>query len=508
MGKCTRLILSGLISLVIIFVQYSVSWHDRAIYWGKWYLLEIAEPLDVSEVTAHLEENGVHDFLAASNTVVPFMAIPGLERRTVDSLEKILIAGDPRRDPFLALVGSIFKAGDNSLVFLPASRSLDFYSNIINQIEQPDSLKFLDKTSSFTFFRAGIFTLFVSIVIFLTGKGKSSYIIFSLLPQVFPWLVFIIVSRTASPYIGVIFHMLTFEKFEYGKRGLLFPGIASVIGILGLQFYLCIPAERLDMLIALTAFLLIMLSRYVLLPVPVRTENPEHRNNKAGREHRLFVPVQLTGVFNQDSGISSASPAIQISQAWFAIIIALLFILVLLLPYPRLLPHNNIPTAGRSVLSFDDWSEFPHFLASSRDTFPHFVDLLMSRSYQEGFLYGAEYRLPEMGDSLVMERYIEKGNKIEVVLDTLIKYDSQWFGNLLETELQTGIGLLYASIGGIASIRSVNLPPGTKSVRQVYICNILLLLTVIVYRLVFFFSTRNKGRKIPERRPFLLQVLA
>jgi hypothetical protein len=128
-------------------------------------------------------------------------------------------------------------------------------------------------------------------------------------------------------------------------------------------------------------------------------------------------------------------------------------------------PDVPMPYArGGSDGNFSD-SEALHSLNSRHNarSLPDVTDMLASSAFQEGFLYGGKYRLPFPGDSLSYRHYREeeKGS-ISVSDSRVLLFDKAWFDEVLNRELGSGVGLLFAALGGPGEITEVSRLPGIE----------------------------------------------
>ena len=106
---------------------------QKSQYWPGWYLLCVPSEVDEKKVIEALQMHGIDDAKAPSTTTVQYMAIPDMQSITIDQIDDVLIKGDPRRDPFLHNVESLFRSGDSSIIYLPAFRGIVTYRKIIKQ---------------------------------------------------------------------------------------------------------------------------------------------------------------------------------------------------------------------------------------------------------------------------------------------------------------------------------------------------------------------------------------
>jgi hypothetical protein len=119
--------------------------------------------------------------------------------------------------------------------------------------------------------------------------------------------------------------------------------------------------------------------------------------------------------------------------------------------------HSPIPAAKISNSGFSDISAI-HSLENSRDgrSLPDISQLLASAAYQEGFMYGGEFRLPMPDEELTIRTFSGNGSGILSSDNPVTVYDVDWFETTIRRELSRGPGLLFASLGGPSPVSYVS----------------------------------------------------
>jgi hypothetical protein len=194
------------------------------------------------------------------------------------------------------------------------------------------------------------------------------------------------------------------------------------------------------------------------------------------RDHRLFDPVSLT---------SSRSP-VQINRRYPGLMAAAAILLTLLLPVPGISTHAPVPSAMSNTDGFGVADLQRLSSSQSALSLPDLSGLISSAAYQEGFLYGATYRLPMPGEKLSILNYRASDVSIEAAETTITEYNNAWFDKLLSRELDQGVGRLFKSLGGPSPVSIVTGPPIAEAGTLNYLQIIFSSIAVIVMLMLVF----------------------
>jgi hypothetical protein len=217
------------------------------------------------------------------------------------------------------------------------------------------------------------------------------------------------------------------------------------------------------------------------------------------RDHRLFDPVSL---------LKPVSRPVKVPLRFYGAI-PVLFLLAAgaLLPDRNRPEHPPVPSARTAVSGFDSLTAI-RSLDDQRTaaSLPDISLLLSSAAYQEGFMYGAAFRLPIPGEVLSIRSYGGDGPVIAAGESVLFRYDAEWFAAATERVLSEGAGRLFASLGGPAPVQSAVRPPAAETKRsasvEIGLSGIAYLLLVLI---TFIPRQRDSFRNGAAFRPITIR---
>ena len=168
-GILLFLIFSAVVSLTHLFESKS----SGPVYWPGWFILKLSPETTGSAGIAALSAAGIMDAVGASNTFVSYMEIPEIGSASISGLDEVLSRGDPRRDPYLSSVSSLFKSGNSDLIYLPSDRSLRSYLRVLGNTPELRDGEIMDgQQGSFPFYSL-IFLGFTLVLSRTSGKDLS-----------------------------------------------------------------------------------------------------------------------------------------------------------------------------------------------------------------------------------------------------------------------------------------------------------------------------------------------
>lgn len=453
------LIVIYLFILTICGLVYLLGTSDSdSVYWPDWYILRLPVTIRAAESEKLLLSAGIDGALSAASAEVSYMAIPDIRRVVIADLDKVLVAGDPRRDSYLSRVSEIFKSDGADLVYLPADRSLADYRRTIREIPELSSAQLMDYQASFNWVPALIF-LTVSLIYTVAVSGK--HIRFVRPAAMLPFAVLVLITLPTTVFPSLLVFVLSPSSLILNKeqRSTFFK-FAVVIGFAAASVSLILTAGSENLWSVLVAIVSFEFATAVIFRRNERIHPGQpKKKNAAGnsrslylkrRDHRLFDPVSLTG---------PEAPTI-FRRNYHSMIAAAVVIMTILIPLKAATSHPPIPYAAPVSGGFTSFSDM--YRLSENQTagnLPDLSGLVSSVSYQEGFLFGSRYRLPVPGESLSFLEYSDKGTSITTAESTVVEYDDFWFETLLDRELSSGAGRLFQSLGGPSPVFSVTKAP-------------------------------------------------
>jgi hypothetical protein len=370
----------------------------------------------------------------------------------------VLVPGDPRRDMYISRVSELFKSDGADLVYLPAERNLAQYRRILRGIPELASYRLMDDSFSYNWISSIAFIGVALLYALLNKRGRP---VVTGIAAILPLAVLISFLGPTAVFPALLVFALSSSN----------PGIREtwIHPAFGFVFFIGFFAAAAALFLAAVSvshtslFIAVSVLEIVSFIVMKRSRKPRQKK-KTGktsgirrvstiigrrRDHRLFDPVSLT---------SSKSP-VQISRRYPGLIAAAAILLTILLPVPGVSTHAPVPSAISNTDGFGVAELQQLSTSQSAGSLPDLSGLISSAVYQEGFLYGATYRLPLPGEKLSILNYRASDTSIATSESTITEYNNAWFDELLNRELNRGVGRLFKSLGGPAPVSLVTGPP-------------------------------------------------
>ncbi len=484
-----------LLVLSIPLILFSGYGKSESLYWPGWYLLKLSPGTDLTRVDEELRNAGLSGFLSAENTQVSYMAIPRMQQTSIADLDKVLIPGDPRRDPYITRIHQLFESADSPLVYLPDTHPLRFYRKLMSEIDSGiDGLENWQLLDDRGFFPGGVLPVLIFIFASVIGRGGFYP---ARLATILPLAVFTAGTVTSSGIVFPLLLMYFLSPGNFRRGGMPFRRLYSLVVHIGYAsavvsvFFLTGRAAYFPYILAVLASELV----YFLPGIPGKFEKIRFMRKRS--EHQLFEPLSLMQPVKTSSGFSFTAAA---SLLTVIVLAGTFFLPVLYARRAGSFTHTPVPYARTAAQDFNSLSAISKLSGKqTASSLPDISMLLSSAAFQEGFLYGGEYRLPLPGDSLKIRRYQDDGRMISTVDSPVRTYDESWFGTVLNRELSRGAGLLFASLGGPSPVLTVSRLPGIDEIHLNRIQIILYSFAVLVMLMLMFFPIRADK---PERSIF------
>ena len=463
--------LSVLITAALVLsVEYGMK---RSSYWPGWFILRLPPETTDSIALDAFAKLGITDVLAASNTTVDYMDIPTMKTSTVSELDEILIRDDPRRDPYLDSLSALFVSGDSNLLYLPASRSSHFYKKALRNSSELEGAELVDRHIDFFPLNA---LFFLTLLLLITQASMDALPWIRRVAAAVPLLVLSIYLNPLRLFSLLLAYCLSPSLLLMNRkhRGiqLTLMGISGWVLAVYPLYHGIDTHGALKLTLALVfSETLFLLSRFfhtsqnafnrkaesakrqgivreptkprILQSAPIRIPLSTLRH----RDHTLFRPISLR----------QAPFDIRKQQRFIPeVLIALLLILSFFIPHRPASIHASLPSAREAHEGFDSLSAIYNLANERSDTsLPDVSQLLASVAYQEGFMYGTDFHLPLLNETLNLHHYVDNGSSISASDTEIVVYNEAWFETVIQRELTRGVGLLFASLGGPAPATAV-----------------------------------------------------
>jgi len=485
----TVLVISAV--LLILIVLFSGNRSSSSLYWPGWYVLKIGPDNGTGRIDEELENAGITGFVSAGNSWVDYMDIPRMKQLPVSEIDDVILPGDPRRDPYLSVVHELFESGDSSLVYLPSGPGIRHYRRILGKISGWDNWTLMDDIGASPGLAAFlIFSSLAFLIAFTAGGGPFSI---SRLISILPLSLLILSGNPGMVFPLLLTFFLSPVNFKKrgGSRGKFFTAVVYT-------GYTAAAASMVNSsagvgIWALAAALLS--SEIIALATPFLKKHPRRASAvqqgkkfflRKRREHQLFVPLSLMQPAHRTSRLSQKTAGSFLAAGFT---LAAFFLPA---DFGTQAAHTPIPHALPAESGFDNLSSFTA-LDGARNalSLPDAALMLSSAAFQEGFLFGSDFRLPRPGDSLTIRGFSSRGDGISVTETVVKNYDKSWFESVLSRELSQGAGLLFASLGGPSSVFSISSVPGIEETRLNRIQIALYGIAVLVMLLLTIFPDRG-----------------
>jgi len=454
--------------IVSLYFVVSTSGNEDSLYWPGWYILKLGPKADIEGAERALRNMGVEEVISGASAKVAYMAIPNLETFSVTELEEYLIPGDPRRDPYISSVAGLFESNGSPLVYIRAERPLSRYKAALERQEEISGWKLMDWRGIRALMNPLILIAVTALAaLFGSARGRRRLVrLVSAVPLgVFAFLT---APSTVIPLILVFYlspNALGVRGKPYAHQIVIYSGYASAL----VSIFLACDEVYLALLAVLESELIYLILRGAggeLIAKRDLKKGGKSRGRMALKtrgflnpDHRLFSPVPLSHK-HRVSMPSVSHGAASTASKTRALLLAALILLVFLIPEPVSINHDPLPYARKSARGFDDIEAIELLNVNrSSESLPDISLLMASAAYQEGFLFGAVFRLPKLNESLVVRGYRQVGNAIRAVEDTVVEYNQTWYRQQLSVQLGRGVGKLFASLEGPSPVSVVTAQP-------------------------------------------------
>ncbi len=454
----------GLIALYLLIIAaccivfFFANRGSESRYWPGWYLLRLPGTAELQKTVDLLESSGIDGTISAVSAKVSYMAIPDIAEVSIANLDDVLVPGDPRRDEYISRVSELFKSDGADLVYLPAERSLAQYRKILRGIPGLSSYRLMDDSFSYNWISSFVFIGVALFFALLNKRGRPVVVgIAAILPLA------VLICFIGPPAVFPALLVFTLSSSNPGIWGRRIHPVFSFVLLIGFfaaaaaLFFAAVSVSHTSLFIAVSvseivSFIVMKRSRKSRQKKKTKKSSGFRRASgiiSGRRDHRLFDPVSLT---------SSESP-VQIGRRYPGLIAAAAILLTILLPVPGVSTHAPVPSAILNTDGFDVADLQRLSTSQSVQSLPDLSGLISSAAYQEGFLYGATYRFPMPGEKLSILNYRASDTSIATTETTITEYNNAWFDNLLNRELDQGVGRLFKSLGGPSPVSIVTGPP-------------------------------------------------
>ena len=420
------LILYGILCAVIFFINTGAG----SSLWDNYYIIAI--PDGKAENVIESGVFGNEEVVSFYNTNICFNDFGVDEFVPLPDVKDRFIEGDPRIDPFVRGLPDYFFTADGEgnkweLIYVKSGKSIwNFYFKIRKSAgRQLDNWLFPEFSIKHRVLTMVLFSICWLFGIWL-AKGFRPVAVAAGLP----WIISIIVSGEGMLPAAVLIFLICVLVLKEIYSDVLYylnyrvlrlrPGIylhlAAIITavIAGIALNISMKAPVLPVVISVIAGLISIFVYYSLKSQHVSMQ-----------EHSLFFPVSLTS----DTGNEiSGNKLPEVAAAAAAIILIPMFVTF----YQQKIPVE-VPVPQENIGSFSSWSwESLEYVDKAYEGLVNAADLVTHKAFQDGFMYGYEWKFPGRGEQLMLGSYIAGAEGIEYKENAVLQFTEDWYISIIE----------------------------------------------------------------------------
>jgi hypothetical protein len=439
---CLILFLSGLTVTAVLSVGAGT---DTA--WNGHYTLLVSSTVSPARVVNALRAEGIDNVISEASATVEIQAYDGMDRVRVNQLGERLDELDPRYDPYLRRLRSLFHVTDGSnaygVYYLPTEHG-------VLSTHRAARTALSAVTDQWTMLewhvgRSVVFLLlFLGAAVYL-GVALRRVRLFTAF-AVPAWACLVVAGGAMALLlaIGTLFafalwlsgalerlHYTGFYKrsddYAVGRRLATVYVVTWVV--VGVALFAVERPQQLWILLAVIAeTALVGLGAH--LWTYLRTN---------GADHRLFIPVPIRPAGPQaNRGVSGRASVVLAGVSIAAVVFGV---------FGGLRGAPAIPQplgSGAADFTFTSLEE----VWSQGGRVPTLADYVAHRAYHEGMMYGREYGLPEPGEEITLSSYDTVDGKLTRSDRLVLSYDDEWLTGVVNGIDPGNVAALFVKHGG------------------------------------------------------------
>lgn len=417
--------------------------------WRSFDLILLENPSDLGAARDRLLAVGEVpiDRIGASVLIENFH---GGESVTIAALGERFDPADPRLDPFVRSVRALFEGAGGEIVYLPRRGSILMRRRELRSVLAGIPFQMVGWNPV-----PAIFSAIGAMLVMLLGLRTRFVRRWPIVLGVLAVGAHALAAGPAGLVRGVLLgyawaiflDRLAFREREYlayGNPPVWDAGDRFVVLYLGISFVLSaltIIGESPEFRGAALVSLVCLAGALVVVTV---VWHLVHRDRIRSSEHRLFAPRPILERAFGDRDYGSPLVA---GAPWavgaLLVVLAVVFLASdrgsaagdLLLPVPEHYAAEPDPVVG--ARDYRALAEAARSIVPDTDALST-AGYLAHRWYQEGLLYGAEFRVPAYGEALHLQRLEERGGGLTMVFEPVTVFDEGWIAHRMlpdESEL-------------------------------------------------------------------------
>ncbi len=404
----------------------------------KGYNLLLLRSMSRGDVLERLSAGGYEGVISPDTARIAFTTVTGTETIPISRIPQRFEPFDPRFDPYMRNTGAFFRAGDGGaweVLYVPDRSGPFRFSLHMKKLLAglPGEWSVAGGRTEYGPLAAAGFALLVLAVLLRASGGRRLLLALGALPWISTAL-----AGGPGPLLGSA--ALYFAWAEWGEgffpwyRQCLYYGsgdsrgyrLASRSGALAAALLLSVvfavwPWRGFGTAVPFLAGLAGTASLSVVYLHLLQRGSQR-------RLHRPFLPVPIL----RDGSLA-------FSRSGSLVFRTLLVILL------TVSPLSMVATAGRDLpavprpIPYGDIADFSRdslerlWLRHAEHSLPDLSDYLVHAAYQQGFLYGREYRFPEKNEELMLSRYVREGVRIVQSREAVIRFSDAWVDDVLKS---------------------------------------------------------------------------
>jgi hypothetical protein len=443
---CLILFLSGLTVTAVLSVDTGT---DTA--WNGHYTLLVSSTVSPARVVDALGAQGIENVLSEASATVEIQAYDGMDRVRVNQLGERLDELDPRYDPYLRRLRSLFHVTDGSnaygVYYLPTERGVvathraaraalagvtDQWTMLEWHVGRSVAFLLLFLAAAVyvgvTIRRVRLFTAFaVPAWACLVVAGGPMALLLAV-GTLFAFALWLSGALERLHYTG--FYQYS-DDYAAGRR-LAAVYLATWV-VVGVTLFAVERPQQLWILLAVIAeTALVGLGAH--LWTHLRTN---------GADHRLFIPVPIRPAGAQaDRRVAGRASVV---LAGVSVVAVLLGVFGGIRGAPAIPQPIDSGNAGVSFTSLQDvWSQGGRV--------PTLADYVAHRAFHEGMMYGREYGLPHVAEELTLSSYDRVDGTLTRSDRVVLSFDNEWLAGVVNGIDATNVAALFVKHGGPAGV--------------------------------------------------------
>ncbi len=516
-------IIFTLLSFMILSGKFFSSDIRKDIQWDKYYTIITSD----SELIEDLfEDNGIENYISYNKSSISYNGISCMKRIPLDEITRRFDSSDPRFDPYMKKIGTLFFAEDGdveySLLYLE-KKSISIYKLYFQMFR-----KFYGKNISWNISGFNPFKIFLPALLFLIhlillviidrrGIGRFKHLIGSL--NWFPFILYfgfpacvaaivlniLIYRKSFSFFIPIVIillfsYVIFFQQFSYTFPIYFFFAIICNCSLFFIFRETLVSSEKISKGFHIST----SMEELNSMKIPSRKWN--HTRIRISKpEHQLFSPVRILTPEKKYSGkikkvqLPELPGIIHLIPG--LIIISMIIVIQFFEKEPGSMIMPVVYEKDNLEWSLENTAFLYNKFESGNVSFISPADYIIHAAYQESFLYGSRWEYPLEEKPVLYPVFSVEDDIVSKNYRSQTEYSNKWFRDKIELLGNNNPAkLLFSTENPSILLRKVNHNMNNSIfVLHTISFSMLLLLLLILSNLKIYskitFSIRKKNRR-------------